>query len=157
MGNPVILIHIGDREWTLQALRSACLLARRTSASIALVKMIPIRHHRWLGTDMGDVNYTVREQRHFARCQAIVEGQGIACTPLLFQYVTLTEAIVQAVEHVHAQVVFIQLPDSGVPFWRRFQLWSLNRRLVRQHCQLVQHPVEGSSLQRLAAELVRAA
>lgn len=137
----VIMVQISNREWTLEALHCACLLARDTSARIALVKMIPVQHASWLGTELGYMHFTHQEQADFADYQATIEDYGVEFTPVVLQYVTFTEAIIQAVEHVNAQIVFAQIPESGIPLWTNFQRWMLNRKLARQQRQWIQHPI----------------
>ena len=133
----IIMVQILDREWTQEALHCACRLARNTSATIVLVKMIPVQHPGWLGTDLGYQNFTAQEQAEYADYQTTLEDYGVEFTALLFQYLTLTDAIAQAAEHVNAQIVFARVPDSIIPFWTQFQQWSLKRQLTRQQRRLI--------------------
>ena len=149
-----IMVQISDREWTLEALHRACLLARITSANIALVQMIPVQHPRWLGTDMGYMNFTDQDRVEFTDYQATIEDYGVEFTPLLFQYATLAEAIAQAAEHVNAQAVFARIPESIIPFWTKFQVWWLNRQLERQQCKLIQNPVYDTEALEVVIEAV---
>ncbi len=136
----VIMVQISNREWTLEALHCACLLARKASARIALVEMIPVQHASWLGTELGYMHFTHQEQADFADYQATIEDYGVRFTPVVLQYVTLTEAITQAAEHVKAQIVFARIPESRIPLWTKFQRWMLSRQLARQKRQWIQHP-----------------
>jgi hypothetical protein len=135
-----IMIQISDHEWTLEALHYACLLARNTSATIALVQMIPVQHLSWLGTDFGYINVTPDEQSNFAEYQVAIEDYGVEFTPLLFQYDSLAEAIAQAAEHVDAQIVFAKLPEGVFPLATRLERWMLGRQLARQQRQWIQRP-----------------
>jgi hypothetical protein len=137
----VIMVHLSDREWTLEALHCASLLARNTSATLALVKLVPVEHLGWLGTEFGYMNFTHQEQTEFADFQATVEDYGIEFTPVLFQYMTLVEGIAQAAGYVDAQKVFAHVPASIIPFWTRFQRWQLKRQLARQNRQWIEYPV----------------
>lgn len=150
----IILVQIADRAWTLEALHCACLLARQTAARIALVKMIPVQHPGWLGTDAGYMNFTPAEQADFADYQATIEDYGVAFTALTLQYVTLAEALIQAAEYVNAQVVFARIPEYGIPLWARFQHWTLQRTFVRQGRQWIQHPVYATSAGSVLVEAV---
>jgi hypothetical protein len=138
---PVIMVQISDREWTAEALHCACLLARNTSARIALVDMVPVQHAGWLGTDLGYLNFTDQKQVDFADYQATIEDYGVEFVPVLFQYLDLPDAIAQAAEHMNAQIVFAKLPESGISFWTKFQRWLLNRQFAREKRQWIQHPV----------------
>jgi hypothetical protein len=138
----VIMVQISDdRKWTLEALHCACLLARKMSARIALVKMISVDYPAWLGADLGYMNFTYQEHADFVDYQATIEDYGVEFTPLLFQYVSLAGAIAQAAEHVNAQMVLAKIPESTIPLWTKFQEWTLHRQLVRQKREWIQHPV----------------
>jgi hypothetical protein len=58
----VIMLQIADRTWTLEALHCVCAIARKMSAKIPLVKMIPVQHIRWLGTELGNMNFSEEDQ-----------------------------------------------------------------------------------------------
>jgi hypothetical protein len=103
--------------------------------------MIPVQHPGWLGTEWGYLNVTEQEQADFADYQATIEDYGVEFTALLFQYDSLAEAIAQAAEYVNAQIVFATIPESAIPFWTRFQRWSLSRQLTCQNRQWIPHPV----------------
>ena len=45
MNTQTIMVHIGERAWTAETLHSACVLARKTGAEIALIKMVPVQHY----------------------------------------------------------------------------------------------------------------
>jgi hypothetical protein len=126
-------------------------MARQLSAEIALVKLIPVQHTSWLGTEWGYMNFTLQAQVEFDDYQATVEDYGIEFTPVLF------EGIAQVADYVDAQTVFAQLPASRIPLWTRFQRWTLGRHLARQKRQWIQHPVYDSdasgTIPEAAAEL----
>ncbi len=151
---PIIMVQISDCEWTLEALHCAGLLARNTSARVVLVKMIPVQHVNWLGTEWGYANLTDQDRAELADYQATIEDYGVEFAPLLFQYVTLAEAIAQAAEFVNAQIVFAKIPESVIPFWTRFQRWSLNQHFAHQNRQWIQHPVHDTEALETAVEAV---
>jgi hypothetical protein len=151
---PVIMVQIADREWTLEALHSACLMARHTSAQIALVKMIPVQHASWLGTEWGYMNFTSQEQADFADYQSTIEDYGVEFTPVTFQYVTLVEAIAQAAAYVDAKIIFVKIPESRMPLWTRLQRWMLNRKFTRQKCQWIQYPVYDPGASQVVIEAI---
>jgi hypothetical protein len=126
------MVQIADRAWTLEALDSACWLARQTGAAIALVKMVSVQHPGWLGTELGYLNYSVQDRLDLAAYRDTIEDYGLSFTVHLFQYVTLVNALVQAAEQVKAQVVYATVPTSIIPYWPEFQGWLLRRNLSRQ-------------------------
>jgi hypothetical protein len=143
MNTQTIMVQIADREWTLEALHAACLLARNTSAKIALVQMIPVQHPNWLGTDWGYLNVTAEEKDAFEDYQATIEDYGLECVPTLFQYATWAEGTLQAAEHVDAQTVFAPKPHSLLPIWTRFQVWMMQHRFTQQGRKWIASPLYG--------------
>jgi hypothetical protein len=129
-----------DPAWTLEALHCAAVMAREQSATIALVKMIPVQHLSWLGTDMGYINLTEKEEQEIADYAETLEDYGVAYDLYPFQYATLADAIVQAAEHLKAQVVFATVPNSVIPFWRSYQLRDLRRHFAQAQRQFIEHP-----------------
>lgn len=147
----IIMVLIEDREWTLDALNCACLMARNIDAGIVLVETIPVQHLSWLGAEWISAPFTSHQESEFADYQTIIEAYAVEFTPLLLQYTTLTEAIAQAAEQMKARIIFAKLPKSLFPFWARFQRWTLNRRLAGQKCQWIQHTVYGARTSTIVA------
>src|SRR5262245_49339568 len=105
-----IMVQVADLNWTMAALHLACALARSTEAAITLVKMVPVQHISWLGTEFGYQNLTMREHDELAAYQTTAEDYGVLLNKELFQYMTLPDAIADAAEYCGAQVVFATLP-----------------------------------------------
>lgn len=135
-----IMIHVGTRAWTVETLHSACVLARRTDAEIALVKMLPVQHLGWLGTEFGNLSFTEQVEQELRDYALTLEDYGVPYSVNLMQYVTLIDALVQAAGHLKAQVVFAQIPGSIIPYWHRFQTAMLRRLLARQYRQFFDRP-----------------
>ena len=141
MKQSVIMVAVADHDWTLNVLQDACTLARETGSTIALVQMVPVQHHQWLGTELGYFLLTREDQQHFAEYEALLAEAGVEYQTTVFQYMSLTEAIVQATEHMHAQTIFAHLPTSIVPFWTKVRTVLLHRRLERMGCEWVSQPI----------------
>ncbi len=142
----VIMLQIADRDWTLEALHCAGRMAREQSAKIALVKMIPVQHLGWLGTDMGYLNLSEQDEQEIADYAATLEDYGVEYDFYPFQYATLADALVQAADYLHARVVFATLPASRIPFWRSYQLHDLNRHFARDGRSLIDRPLYAPAL-----------
>ena len=140
MNTQTIMIQVGERTWTVETLHSACILARKTGAEIALVKMIPVQHLSWLGTDFGYRLFTEHDRQELHDYELTLEDYGIQFSINVIQYTMLIDALVQAAKNLDAQVVFAQLPKSPIPYWHQFQTGMLRRRLVYQHRQLFEQP-----------------
>jgi hypothetical protein len=135
----VIMVQIADREWTMDALHRACRLGHTMPTHIALVKMVPVQHVGWLGTELGNRNFSERGQQEIAGYEAIIEDYSIEYSSSVFQYSELDEAILQAADVLNASIVFATLPKSIIPYWRNLQLHHLRRRLWRNQRVLVEH------------------
>lgn len=141
----VMMIQIANRAWTLEALHCACLIARSTGDTIALVKMVPVLHHSWLGTEWGYMHLSRQDQNAIHDYQATIEDYGLSYVLSVFQYDTWVEATAQAAQQNHADCVFAQTPTSWLPGWEKIQSWSLQRLLKRQGCEWIQQPVYGGA------------
>jgi hypothetical protein len=149
---PIIMVQISDRAWTMEALHQACVMARNSQAILVLLQMVAVQHPGWLGTDLGNANFTRQGRMALKEYEATLEDYGVDYSTLTFQYESLVEGIAQATERVNAQAVFVHIPQSGIPFWTRFQKWSLQRQLVRQHCQWYEYPLDDLESSEIAAE-----
>jgi hypothetical protein len=142
---PVIMLDIGSRAWTIDALSAACLMARRMDATILLVKMVPVQHIGWLGTALGYLDFTEQEQEEMAEYQELIEEYAVEYTPYVFQYLNLINGTIQIVEQFRPQMAFIKLPQTLIPMWRRFQWYRLRQQLDRLQCRLIETPLFDAS------------
>jgi hypothetical protein len=140
----VMMVQIASRAWTLEALHCACLIARNTGDTIALVKMVPVYHHSWLGTEWGYMSLNRQEQKDIRDYQATIEDYGLPHILSVFQYNTWVEATAQAAQQNRADRVFAQPPTSWLPGWDKVRAWSLQRLLNRQGCEWIQQPSYGA-------------
>ncbi len=134
---PVIMVQIAEHKWTMDALYEACQMAHHMNARIALISLIPTLHASWLGTDLPYAHFDALDDE-LEIYEAMLDDFDVPYTSLLFQYMSLSEALAQAAEHVQADVVFARIPASGIPFWQHFQEWSLHRRFAQENRQWIQ-------------------
>jgi len=127
-----IMVQVGEHQWNNQALHYACILARRDAGKVALVKMIPVQHVGWLGTEWGNLNLTADDRTELTDCVATVEDYGVDYTTHFFQYMTFGDALLEAAEFTKADVVFASLPRSRFPWWTQLRMDSLYRQFARQ-------------------------
>jgi hypothetical protein len=137
MTNPIIMVQIANYQWTLEALHRACALARDKGAGIVLMKMLPVQHVGWLGTEFGNMNLSDRDRAEIRDYEATVQDYGLPYAAEVFQFITLPEAIVEAADYVEAYIVFASLPKSIIPYWRQFQLRQLRNGLTKRGRQLI--------------------
>ena len=136
----VIMVEVAAREWTQEALHSACNMARRSHASVALVQMVPVRHPLLLGTQIGYQSLSEAEIERLCSYEETLEDYGVEYSITLFQYATLVGAIVEAADLLNARVVFAALPKNSIPFWPSIRLEGLRRSLAQHQRQLVLDP-----------------
>ncbi len=132
-----VMVLMGEDSWTVEALHRACGLARTNGAEVALVKMIPVQHVGWLGTEFGYQNLNWEDRDALYDYLTIPEDYGVRFSVQLFQYVTLPEAISDAAEYLDAESVFATLPAGQIPLWRAWSLARLRRRLARHNRTLI--------------------
>ena len=132
----IIVVQIATLDWTLRALEQACPVALAINAEIVLLDMIPVQHLGWLGTDFGWAHSSGANGDQYVEYTDSVKIFGIPVSIQRFQYSTLSEALVQASEYLHADIVFATLPAGIAPLLHEIRIRWLQRRLTRQGCQL---------------------
>jgi hypothetical protein len=135
MSTSPVVVQMGDPQWTKRALHLACDLARDKHAEVALVKLCPAFHPQHLGTDLSETQFNGKDRELLRTYQAIAQQYGVELSASILQYITLTDAIVDVVNHLEAQAVFANILYPIGP-WQRFEQWMLQRRLARCKCEL---------------------
>lgn len=140
-----ILVQLADYRWTLEATHNACQIARSVSAAIVFVKLVPVQHVEWLGTDFGYRAFTARDYANLREYASIAEDYGVAHFVQAFQYVTFVEGTVQAAGAFDTQLVFATSlhPQS---IFGRLQNRYLRRALARNHRRLAETDVVSALL-----------
>ncbi len=136
MNKQPVMVQIADYQWTLQTLHLACTLACQLDAEIALLKLQPVQHLGWLGSDFGQQTLTSQASKEISSYQEMAEDYGVAMHLTIFQYAILPDAISDAATHVNAQVVFAKPPANPLLFWEQVDFWFLRRRLKQHNRQL---------------------
>ncbi|MBZ0317550.1 MAG: hypothetical protein K8L91_14105 [Anaerolineae bacterium] len=131
-----ITVQLRDRQWTLQALHLACAMAHTQQSDVTLVRMVPVQHMTWVGTDLANVPMSSNEHQLVDELVATAEDYGVSLCIQNMQYFMLAEALVEVAASLESKTVFATLPAASLPYWRRFQLWNLQRQLNRRNCQL---------------------
>jgi hypothetical protein len=153
---PVIMLQIAQRDWTINALHAACQMARQIGADLLLVKLVAVQHISWLGTEWGYMDFTRQEQDELAEYWEMIEEYKVHCKLFIYQYAFLITAIAEVAERYSAQAAFATPPPSIIPGWHAFQLHRLRQQLTHQHCELIEDPrldaTYSTSLARFAGE-----
>ena len=131
-----ILVQLSDRVWTIKAMHLACAMARSTAANVTLLHLMQVMSPMLLGTVFGMSALSAQELEMLDDCERISGDYGIDIGLQPMQYESLVAALVQAVEHTQASVVFAHLPQSVFPYWKRLQDWNLKRQLASLNCDL---------------------
>jgi hypothetical protein len=118
-----VLVQLGEPEWTSEALHVACTVARANACELTIVKLVPVGQPGWLGLELGNANFTSADHKLLRECAITAEDYGIQCSVSLYQYLILSDAIVDAADYFDAHLTFATLPHFKLPFWRRFLTW----------------------------------
>jgi len=131
-----IMVQMAEKSWTFQAVHMAAAIARSNNTDIYLVRMIPVQHIAWLGTELGQTGISSQEYAQVEDYRKTAEDYGVNLCLCQMQYHTLSDAIADAAENLDANLVFATLPAMKVRLWRKFLLWQLARRLQKQQRRL---------------------
>jgi hypothetical protein len=131
-----IMVQMAEEGWTMHALHLACALARNTGAKIMLLRLIAVQNPGLLAASMNPSSPTEREYASMEEYAATAEDYDVELVVQPMQCVNGLDAIVDAAEQLDALVVFAQVSDSHIPYWHKFQVWNLERRLRLQRRQL---------------------
>ena len=127
-----ILVQMADSQWTEAALHLACAMARNTKAEIILLRMIETQHMSWLGTAYGADAFSPEENALVWQYKTIAKRYGVELSIEPMQWLTYVDALVEASDLLNAKVIFASVPESRLPFMRKFQTWDLRRQLAQR-------------------------
>lgn len=130
------MVQVTDHTQTLAALQLACALASSRRGHIMLLRLVPVSHPGWLGTDLGYMNLSDKDQQALRDYEKIVEGNGINVQSCVLQVVSSLQGIIEAADEVDAEIVFAQVPHSLIPFRHAWQTRVLRRSLESRQRQL---------------------
>lgn len=140
-----IMVQMGEKQWTAQAVHIAAAIARSRGAPIHLVRLMPVRHLSLLGTAWGNTDFTQGEYADVTDYCKTAEDYGVNLCLSQMQYHTLHDAIAEAAEHLNTDLVFATLPAMRIGLWRKYLLRQLTRRLEQQQRTLFTlEPVPGA-------------
>lgn len=125
-----------DRAWTQQALHCACVWARKSGADVALLRLVPARHARLLGTEFAYRPLTLSAYGDVSEHLATAEDYGFQLKLYHMTSLSTDEALIQAAAEFNAAVLFTRLDRSFVPYWNWFQTRRLEKLLRAQGCAL---------------------
>ena len=138
-----IMVQMSDKQWTMEALHLACAMARSIGGQVVLLRLMLANNPGLLGWGL-ITPPTAEEYTQMGEYAAVAEDYGVECCVQSMQYVSLIDALGQAVEHVNAAVLFASIPQSRFSLFRKFRLWSLKRQLA--NCRLFtldeEHPLD---------------
>lgn len=127
-----IMVQLDDHRWTLEVTHTASQIARSNNAEIVFVKLVPVQHIGWLGTELGYRAFTGRDYADLREYASVAEDYGVTDHVQAFQYVTFVEGIVQAAEFFDTDLVFA-IPLHPQSLLGRLQRRYLKRSLANHH------------------------
>lgn len=145
-----ILVQMTDKnmQWTEEAVHLAAAMAHNSGETVSLLKLVPAQHLSWLGTTMPDMTETREASERLWSCKAIAEDYGVELCVQPFQYADLIGGLVDAVDEFAARALFVHVPETAIPVWRKFQLWDLRRQLTQRKVALytLDQPVQAANI-----------
>lgn len=124
-----ILVQMADKDWTAQALHLACALARNQGMEVVLLRLMQVQHISYLGSDFGDVPFTHVEHEQLREYNDTAEDYGVTLTLEQMQCIAPLEAVTEAAEALDAEMVFMRIPESRIPYLHQFQAWRMEQRI----------------------------
>jgi hypothetical protein len=131
-----ILVQMAEENWTMQALHLACALARNSNSKVVLLQLMQVKNPSLLGASFDGHSPSEREYADLEEYAATAEDYGVELELQPMQCISMLDAVVDAAEQLNTVVVFAHVLPSRIPYWRRFQVWNLERRLRNQRQQL---------------------
>jgi hypothetical protein len=128
-----ILVQLADPLWTMHALRSACRMARDYQTDVTLLRLIPVQHVGWLGTELVEPHLPGGEYEALRSYLNIAQGFETTLNVQSMQYVSLGDALVDAAHYLDAVAVFAPPPQSKNRLLQKLQTWNFQRRLAVQY------------------------
>lgn len=120
----------------MPALHLACALARNRNDEVILLRLISVGQPSYLGTKFANTPPTEQEYEDIREYVATAEDYGVVLTLHDMQCLTRLEALADAADELEVDTVFAHIPKSRIPYWQKFQAWSLKRRLDAGHRHL---------------------
>jgi hypothetical protein len=136
METPTVMVCMAEKDqaWTLNAVHLACALARNNGMDITLVKMLPVTQPALLGSEFDYTANFTKEDHEVIRLYAeVAEDYRVELTAGIVRYVTFIDAVVETADDINARAVFASIEPNLIPFWRKLQLWNLQRALNHHH------------------------
>jgi hypothetical protein len=130
-GSPMktILVQFAAARWMDEAVAQACVLARNSQARIVVLRLMHLPHPSYLRTDFGYVPATPQELFRLETYRRAAVTCGVELILEAMQSISSGDALVQAVAHFDADLLFAYVPPSWIPYWPRYQLWKLHEAL----------------------------
>lgn len=132
----IILVQLSEHDWTLQAVHFACAMARSQRADVILLRLDYVRHPMHLGTEYGRTPPSEEEIEVYWACASIAEQYDVTLQFKSIQCATKVGALLTAGDEHAAAAIFVHFPVHHIAYWRRFQIWKLNKSLAAMNCQL---------------------
>jgi hypothetical protein len=128
-----IMVQLSNEHWTLEAMHLASAMTRSLKGKVVLLRLVLANNPGLLG--WGIPLPTSKEEHQIRNYATVAEDYGVEFSVQPMQYVSLVEALAQAVEGLKVDVLFANVAKSKIPLWGVYQQWSLKRKL--HGCQLV--------------------
>lgn len=136
MDTDVLMVVLGEREWTQRAMHLACAVARDLHEPVVMVDMVRANHPALLGEAAGLINQTAAERQLLQECAATAEDYGVEFQLRVVCYADFVTGLASAAEQIHASLIFAPPPAGPFGFWNRLVLWRMEHAAHRAICTL---------------------
>jgi hypothetical protein len=126
-----IMVVVGDRTWTLQAMHLACAIGRDNSGLVVVVKMVRVNNPVLLGDASGLVHYSAHDRHALQECEATAEDYNVPFRLHVCTYADYAAGLAAAADQLDAALIFAPPPHSRLQPWNRFQTWRLHHIVHR--------------------------
>lgn len=131
MALPALMVILGDRSWTLQAMHLACAMARDSGGMVYAVKMVRVNNPVLLGDSAGYVNYSTQDRHALQDCEHTAQAYAIPFRPHVCIYANYAAGLATAAEQLDAAVLFVPPSLGRLVLWNRYQRWRLHHIIGR--------------------------
>lgn len=122
-----IMVQMSDQQWTMKAIHLGSALAHNNDASIVLLHLVLASNPGLV--DWGVPETNAQEEKQIQDYAAVAKDYDVAFRVQQMEYISLPDALIQAVRRLNASIIFAHIPSSHIPFWQQFQEWNVRRQL----------------------------
>ncbi len=131
MSTSSIMVILGERQWTMQAMHLACAVARDNEGRVIVIKMVRVNNPQLLGDAAGMANYSTKDRLALHDCEATAETYGVNFEEHVCTYADYAAGLAAAADQLDATLLLVPPPPSRFAPWNRYAQWRVRRIVGR--------------------------